>query len=250
MEKEQQFAGLVLAAGKGSRFAREAGDPFPKVLRPVLGRPMVFCVLDALKSAGIDDITLIIGFGADEVRRQVGESVKYVLQTEQRGSGHAVACASEAFRDFRGGLVIMCGDSPLFTADTVRRVTEEHARTSAVATLTSAMLDDPSGYGRIVRDSNGVIRSIVEEKCATAEQKAIREVNGGAYAFDGRWLFDNIEKMALNEANEYNLTDMIRVALEQGKTVSAVNCDPSELLGVNTPTQLRNIERILQERNS
>ncbi len=250
MEKQLKLAGLVLAAGKGSRFASEAGDPFPKVLRPVLGRPMVFCVLDALRGAGIEDITLIIGFGADEVRGHVGESVKYVLQTEQRGSGHAVACAAEAFRDFEGGLVIMCGDSPLFTADTVRRVCEEHARTGAAVTLTSAILDDPSGYGRIVRDSDGVIRGIVEEKCADDEQKAICEVNGGAYAFDGRWLFDNIQKMAINEANEYNLTDMVRVALEQGRTVSAVNCDPSELLGVNTPTQLQVIEGILRGRNA
>lgn len=244
------FAGLVLAAGRGSRFASECGEPFPKVLRPVLGRPMAHYVLDALRGAGIEDITLIIGFGADEVRQQVGESVKYVMQTEQRGSGHAVACAADAFRDFDGGLVIMCGDSPLFTADTVSRIAQEHARTQAAVTLTSSVLEDPFGYGRIVRDSDGVIRGIVEEKCATEAEKSIHEVNGGAYAFDARWLFDNIDKLALNEAGEYNLTDMVRVAIEQGRAISAVECDPSELLGVNTPDQLRSIEEILRERNA
>jgi bifunctional UDP-N-acetylglucosamine pyrophosphorylase / glucosamine-1-phosphate N-acetyltransferase len=242
------FAGLVLAAGRGSRFGGEAGRPFPKVLRPVLGRPMVSWVLDALRGADIDDITLVVGFGADEVRRQIGPSVRYVLQGEQRGSGHAVACAKEAFAGYRGGLVVMCGDSPLFLADTVRRVADEHALTEAAATLTSARLDDPSGYGRIVRDAQRRIVGIVEEKCADEREKAIHEVNGGAYAFDATWLFDNIDKMAVNEAGEYNLTDMVRVAIEQGRTVSAIDCDPSELLGVNTPAQLAEVEEILRWR--
>lgn len=246
MDPDMHIAGLVLAAGRGSRFASESGEAFPKVLRPVLGRPMVLYALDALRGAGIEEITLVIGFGADEVRRQVGESVGYVLQAEQRGSGHAVACARDAFRDCDGALVIMCGDSPVFTAGTVRRIVEEHARSGAVATLASAVLDDPFGYGRIVRDREGAIRGIVEEKCASEEEKAIHEVNGGAYAFDARWLFGNIEEMALNEANEYNLTDMVRVAIEQGRGVSAVHCDPQELLGVNTPEQLRAVEEILR----
>jgi len=250
MSSNACWAGLVLAAGKGSRFASESGEPFPKVLRPVLGRPMVSYVLDALRGAGIEDITLIVGFGAERVTREVGANVRYVLQAEQRGSGHAVACARDAFRGFDGGLVVMCGDSPLFTAETVRRISEEHARTRAAVTLASAILDDPFGYGRIVRDPNGVITGIVEEKCASDREKAIREVNGGAYAFDARWLFDNIDQMAVNEANEYNLTDMVRVAAEQGRTISAVGCDASELLGVNTPDQLRAVEEILRSRNA
>jgi bifunctional UDP-N-acetylglucosamine pyrophosphorylase/glucosamine-1-phosphate N-acetyltransferase len=248
MQSSSRFAGLVLAAGRGSRFASESGEPFPKVLRRVLGRPMLCYVLDALRGAGIEDITLVIGFGADEVRRQVGEWPGYAVQAEQKGSGHAVACAKEAFRGFDGSLVIMCGDSPLFTADTVRRIVEEHARTHAAVTLAAAILEDPFGYGRIVRDTDGAIRGIVEEKCADDRETAIREVNGGAYAFDARWLFDNIDQMALNEANEYNLTDMVRVACEQGRTISAVRCDPTELMGVNTPDQLHSVEEILRGR--
>lgn len=248
MSTNAGFAGLVLAAGKGSRFASESGEPLPKVLRPVLGRPMVCYVLDALRGAGIEDITLIVGFGAQQVTREVGANVKYVLQTEQKGSGHAVACSRDAFRGFDEGLVVMCGDSPLFTAWTVRQISEEHTRTRAVATLASAILDDPFGYGRIVRDSDGAIAGIVEEKCANDREKAIREVNGGAYAFDARWLFDNIDQMALNEADEYNLTDMVRVAVEQGRTISAVQCDPRELMGVNTPDQLASVEEILRGR--
>ena len=248
MQHSNNLAGLVLAAGKGSRFASESHEPFPKVLRLVLGRPMVCYVLDALRGAGIKDITLIVGFGAKQVTSEVGTGVKYVLQTEQKGSGHAVACAKDALREFDGSLIIMCGDSPLFTAETVRRISEQHARTHAVATLATAILDDPFGYGRIVRNPSGAIAGIVEEKCADSNEKAIREVNGGAYAFDARWLFDNIDQMTINSAGEYNLTDMIRVAVEQKQTISAVQCDPIELLGVNTPDQLATVEELLRSR--
>ncbi len=242
------FAGLVLAAGKGSRFPSESGRPFPKVLRSVLGRPMISYVLDALTEAGIEDITLVVGFGADEVRRWLGDAVGYVLQEEQRGSGDAVARAKDRFHEFEGHLVVMCGDSPLFTAETVSRMMRKHVEEHAVATLTSATLDDPSGYGRIVRDTSGAIRAIVEERCATDRQRSIREVNGGAYVFDAAWLFANIDRMAINEAGEYNLTDMIRVAVEQSATVTDVACDPTELLGVNTPEHLDRVEHILRDR--
>ncbi len=244
-----EFRGLILAAGKGSRFQSEAGGAFPKVLRPVLGKPLVGYVVDTMKQAGIDDITLIVGFQAEQVMREMGSSYSYVRQTEQKGSGHAVACAKDAFESFDGHLIIMCGDSPLFTADTIKRLMAEQISSNAVITLASAGLEEPTGYGRIVRDSDGRIIGIVEEKCATQSEWAIKEVNGGAYAFDSRWLFSNIEAMAINEANEYNLTDMVRVALEQGRTVSAVNCDPSELLGVNTPAQLAVVEEIVRGRN-
>lgn len=240
------FKGLILAAGKGSRFQAESGEPFPKVLRSLLGKPMVYYVIDTLVEVGVDDITLIVGYRADDVKQAIGSRASYVLQAEQKGSGHAVACAKDAFAGFDGNLIIMCGDSPLFKSKTLSRMMQVHADTGAVATLAAAILDDPFGYGRILRDNNGNIRGIVEEKCATPEQRAIKEVNGGAYIFSAQWLFDNIGKMALNEAGEYNLTDMVRVALEQGKIVSSVECDRQELLGVNTPAQLKVVEDILQ----
>lgn len=244
-----KYAGLVLAAGRGSRFQHETGEPFPKVLRPVLGKPMVVGVIDTLEQAGIDEVTLIVGFGAEEVMRVVGARAQYVLQEEQKGSGHAVACARDAFKEFEGGLVIMCGDSPLFAVETIKKLMQTHQSTAATITLASATLEDPHGYGRILRDGDGHITGIVEEKCATPEQRSIRGVNGGAYVFDSEWLFDNISLMELNEANEYNLTDMVRVAIEQNRTVSAVECDPSELLGVNTPAQLAVVEEILRSRD-
>ena len=243
-----QAAGLILAAGKGARFPSETEAPFPKVLRVVLGRPMVLWVLDALEGASIDDVTLVIGFGADEVRRALGERWEYVPQPEQKGSGHAAACAGERFLGFAGTLVVMCGDSPLFTSQTIRRLLKKHESSNAAVTLVSALLDDPTGYGRIIRDSEGDIARIVEEKCAGQSEREIREVNGGAYAFDSAWLFANTGKMARNDAGEYNLTDMVRVAVEQGMTVSSIDCDPEELLGVNNPDELAAVEAILRSR--
>ncbi len=238
--------GLILAAGRGTRF--QTGEPMPKVLRPVLGKPMVAWVIETLRAARVDDITLVVGFLAREVMGALGDGFRYAVQEEQSGSGHAVACARDAFRGFDGPLVIMCGDSPLFGAETVRKMLAEHRSSGAAAVLTSASLADPSGYGRILRDQSGRITGIVEQKCATPEQRAISEVNGGAYVFDAGWLYRNIHLMARNEAGEYNLTDMIRVALEQGRTISTVQCDPDELLGVNSPEQLAVVEEILRGR--
>ena len=243
-------AGLILAAGRGTRFESETSEPMPKVLRPLLGRPMVSHVIDALRAAGVEDIALVVGYRADEVVRALGEGVAYVLQEDQRGSGDAVRCARDRFRGFEGALVIMCGDSPLFRAETVRAMIHEKRDSGAVAVLASAVLDDPSGYGRILRDDTGRIIGIVEESCADENQRTLKEVNGGAYVFDSPWLFAGIDNMIENEAGEYNLTDMARVAVEQGRTVSAVECGPSDLLGVNMPEELRAVETILLRRTS
>lgn len=243
-----RFAGLVLAAGKGSRFRDESGPPTPKVLRPALGRPLISYVVEALRSVGVDDIAVVTGYQAEDVERALGDGFRYARQPEQRGSGDAVRCAAELFKGFVGHLVIMCGDSPLFRAATVTKMMRVQAADSPVATLASAVLDDPTGYGRILRDSSGRVTGIVEEKCADAAQRAVREVNGGAYVLDAPWLFANIGQMAKNEAGEYNLTDMVRVAIEQGRQAATVECDPEELLGVNTPEQLRVVEEILSRR--
>lgn len=243
--KNPEWAGLILAAGKGSRFEKETGEAYPKVLRRALGKPLVSYVLDALARSGITDITLIVGYLADQVKHELGGGYNYVLQAEQKGSGHAVACAKGLLGSFGGDLIIMCGDSPLFSAETIKKMMQEHESSEAVITLASTRLDDPFGYGRILRSPDGKIIGIVEEKCADEAQKSINEVNGGAYAFDSKWLFDNIDKMAINDAGEYNLTDMVRVAIEQGRQVLAVDCSPIELAGVNTPDQLKTVEKIL-----
>ncbi len=240
--------GLVLAAGRGTRFRGDSGTQVPKVLQPVLGKPIIGYVLDALREAGVSETAIVVGFAADQVRSQLGETYAYAVQPELRGSGHAVGYARAIFEGAEGSVVVMCGDSPLFLPRTIRAMASRHRQTDAAVTLAAARLEDAKGYGRILRDNKGNITRIVEEKCATEEQRAIKEVNGGAYVFDVRWLFDNIDSIAENEAGEYNLTDVVRIAVEQGREVSWVECDAREIGGVNTPEELAAAEAILARR--
>lgn len=249
-EAQDEYRALVLAAGRGTRFPTEPGSSVPKVLRPVLGKPLIGHVLQVLRRAGVRSVTVIVGFGADQVRDAIMPGYDYVLQLEQKGSGHAVACAKDRFEDFDGPVVVMCGDSPLFRSETLGRMLDHHRQTGAAATLAAAVLDDPTGYGRIIRSDAGQITGVVEEKCVDERERAIEEVNGGAYVFDSKWLFANIGRMARNEAREYNLTDMIRVAVEQGRTVASVECAAEEIAGVNTPEELEAVEQVLRSRGT
>lgn len=249
MRDNMDFYAIVLAAGKGKRMKDEAVPPeFPKVLRQACGRPLINYVTDAIHAAGITDVTLIVGFGADYVRRAMGDDYHYVIQEEQLGSGHAVACAKGLLAERAGHVIVMCGDSPLFTPSTIVSLREAHLAAQATITLASAALDDPTGYGRIKRGPAGEIIGVVEEKCASPEEKLIREINGGAYAFDSEWLWANIDRIERNDAGEFNLTDLVRIAVSQGERVEAVPADRQEVMGVNTPADLRCVESIIRRR--
>lgn len=239
------FQAVILAAGRGSRMQSD----LPKVLHPVCGRPMVCHILDALRDVGIAAPIIVIGKGAGLVENTLGGGYTYVLQEEQLGSGHAVMCARRAAEGKSNHVLVMCGDSPLFRVETIRALMDAHKREQATVSLVSAVLDDPSGYGRIVRGPDGAIAGVVEEKLADERQKAIREINGGCYAFVSRWLWDNIGLMSENEVGEKCLTQMVHIAIGQGKPVTAVFSQPDEVLGINTPTQLQEAERIMCERS-
>jgi len=245
----KEFYGLILAAGMGKRLRSAPDDDFPKVLREVNGRWMVSYVLDALQGAGTPDICVVVGVGAELVKLALGDTVQYALQPEALGSGHAAACAKELLEGKSQHVIVMCGDSPLFTAETVADLKREHLRRNAVITLVSAEVDDPTGYGRIVRPPEaGEITAIVEEKAASPEEKLIREINGGSYAFDSDWLWSNIGRIRVNDTGELYLTDMVRFAIDDGCVVASVRADADEILGVNTPEQLKQAEDILRAR--
>ena len=237
------FQAIILAAGKGSRMKSD----LPKVLLPLCGRPMLAYVLDVLSEVGIRHPIIVLGKGGDMVREALGDAYHYARQDEQLGSGHAVLCAREAALG-SDNILVMCGDSPLFLAETVRSLMETHVREAATVTLASAILDDPKGYGRILRTPTGDVTGIVEEKLATAQQKAIREINGGCYALDADWLWGNIESMHKNEAGEYCLTEMVDIAIAQGKKVITITAKPDEVAGVNTTEQLLSAEEIIRAR--
>lgn len=239
------FQAIILAAGKGSRM----GSSIPKVLIPICGKPMIKIILDSLSTLGISKPVIVIGPNGKPVKDALGDGYIYALQEQQSGSGHAVSCALHAVIDAEH-LLIMCGDSPLFQTGTIESLMKTHISEKAAVTLVSAILDDPYGYGRIIRDQTGEITGIAEEKTATRNQKAIREINGGCYAFDGNWLRDNIGLLSRNEAGEYCLTEMVDIAVLQRKRISTVQATPDEVGGVNTPEQLKEAEDILKSRSA
>ena len=237
------FHAIILAAGKGSRM----GVDIPKVLIPLCVRPMISHILDALADLGISAPVIVVGKQHQAFEETLNGEIIYAVQEEQYGSGHAVMCARDA-SPTTGHLLVMCGDSPLFRVETIHTLMNTHRAAGSAVTLVSALLDDPYGYGRILRNASGEITGVAEEKSATPEQKAVREINGGCYAFIAQWLWDNIHLLTRNEAGELNLTQMVDIAIRQGLKVSSVTAAPDEVAGINTPDQLRRAEEILTVR--
>ncbi|MGB0768115.1 MAG: NTP transferase domain-containing protein [Phycisphaeraceae bacterium] len=240
---------IIMAAGKGTRM----GGDLPKVLHEVAGRPMVWWVVKACREAGAERCVLVVGYKAELVREALaGEAgVEFVEQTEQLGTAHAVKMAEPAFDGQPiGDVFVLAGDGPLIRAQTLSRLIEVHRRTRAAATLATAIIDDPTGYGRIVRDEHGHFDAIVEQKDATDDQRAINEVNPSYYCFDGAAMFKTIDQIgAENAQREYYITDAPGLLKTQGQTVTVVDAVPPEdVLSINNPDQLAEVDRLLRRR--
>jgi bifunctional UDP-N-acetylglucosamine pyrophosphorylase/glucosamine-1-phosphate N-acetyltransferase len=251
-QSTRQLEAIIMAAGKGTRM----GSDLPKVLHPVADRSMVHWVLDACEQAGSVRNVVIIGHGADLVRRELAgrSNVVFVEQTQQLGTGHAVMQAGPVFTGKTAGVdvLVLAGDGPLIQPKTIHKLIDTHRRSRAAATLATAVLPDPKGYGRIVRDSSGNFRGIVEQKDATPEQLAIREVNPSYYCFRADDLFDALSKIDnKNKAGEFYLTDTLGVLVRGGKKVEVVDAVPPEdVLSINTPQELAVVDGILRNRLS
>jgi len=241
-------AAIVLAAGQGTRMKSKR----PKVLHEIAGRPMVRLVLDAVRAAGAERVIVVVGHGAEDVRAAIGDAgVEFVVQAEQLGTGHAVMQAEPLLADHAGPVVITCGDTPLLRPETIADLLDTHRRNGAAASVLSAVVDDPAGYGRIVRgDGPGRLLRIVEHADATETELAIREVNSGTYCFDGRRLFAALRVIAPDNAQgEYYLPDAVHVLARDGGRVQAVTAaDADEILGVNTRVELARAEGIFRRR--
>jgi bifunctional UDP-N-acetylglucosamine pyrophosphorylase/glucosamine-1-phosphate N-acetyltransferase len=239
---------IILAAGKGTRM----NSDLPKVLHPVLGRPMLGYVLDACRAAGVQRIYAVIGHGAEQVKAAFSEAedVVWVLQSEQRGTGHAVLCCEEHLARFDGQTLVLCGDGPLIRAETLATLLDTHTHEGAAAALATTVLEDPTGYGRIDRDANGAIRGIVEHNDCTPRQRAIQEVNPSYYSFDNRILFAALQRVTPDNAKqEIYLTDAVRIAIEDGHKVVAVTAvKPEEALSINSLDQLARVEQVMARR--
>lgn len=237
---------LVLAAGQGKRIKSD----LPKVLHKVCGKEMLKHVIDSIRSADIADIDVIIGKGADLVKeRTEDKKVSYSLQAEQLGTGHAVKCALEFLKGKKGVVGIFAGDTPLIKQSTIEKLFNEHIENQNSATILSAIVDDPTGYGRIVRGKSNEVLKIVEHKDCNEEELKINEMNSAIYCFNIELLVDALGKINNNNnQGEYYLTDVIEILKSNNKKVGAVITDFEETIGVNSRVQLAQAEEILRNR--
>lgn len=240
------LAAVILAAGKGTRM----NSKLPKVLHTVCGGAMLSCVIDAATGAGVQKTVVVAGFGADQVAREVGNKAEVVLQTEQLGTAHALAQSGSLLRDFPGCLLVLCGDTPLIEAGTLAELVEKHRSMRVAATVLTAEMEDPAGYGRVLRDEQGRVLKIVEQKDASEDEKLVREVNTGVYCFEGAGLFDALARITpANVQGEYYLTDIIDIYVKSGLTVGAVVLkNPMEVTGINDRAQLAEVEQYMRGR--
>ena len=240
---------ILLAAGVSSRM----NTHLPKVLHEVTGRPMLAYVLDACRSVGVSRIYVVVGFGAEQVReRFAAESadIVWVPQPQQLGTAHAVMCCKEHLQGFDGQTLVLCGDGPLIRAKTLQTLIEKHEAGQSAATLATAVLEDPTGYGRIIRDDYGNIQGIVEDSDCTPAQRAVKEVNPSYYLFNNQVLLRALEQVKPdNVKKEYYLTDALSVIIATGHKVIAVTAvRPEEAVGVNSRAQLSVASKIMQHR--
>jgi UDP-N-acetylglucosamine diphosphorylase/glucosamine-1-phosphate N-acetyltransferase len=244
---------VILAAGKGKRM----GSDRAKVLFEVAARPMVHWVVKACRDAGVRRCIVVIGHGGDEVKSALAgvpgpvPGVAFVEQAEQLGTGHATRMAAPLFEGRPPtDVFVLAGDGPLIRPATLRKLLDTHRSRHAAATLATAVIDDPSGYGRVLRDADGSFRAIVEEKDATADQKRVHEINPSYYCFRSDELFAALSRVRNdNSQGEYYVTDVPGLLKAEGKTVVVVDAVPADdVLSINTPEQLAEVDRILRER--
>lgn len=237
---------IILAAGQGTRMKSK----LYKVLHPVCGKPMVQHVVDQISHLQIEQIVTIIGHGAEKVKAQLGTNCSYSLQEEQLGTAHAVIQAKDALEDKEGTTIVVCGDTPLIKAETMESLFQHHLNNGAKASVLTARADDPTGYGRILRNETGHVEKIVEHKDATDEERLVQEINTGTYCFDNQALFKVLQSVSNdNVQGEYYLPDVIEILKKQGETVIAFQTnDFSETLGVNDRVALAEAESLMRKR--
>ena len=244
---DRVLAAVVLAAGKGSRM----GSDLPKVLHVVAGRTMLDWVVDAALAAGAHRVVVVVGYGQEHVRESMASrtNVVFAEQLEQLGTGHAALCAESAVGD-ADDVLVLAGDGPLIRASVLKRLVASHRESSSAASMATASIDDPTGYGRILRDGQGHFSAIVEQKNATPEQLAICEVNPSYYCFDRESMFGVLHELRPDETGgEYYLTDVPGILKANGRHVGLLDEVPQQdVLSINTQEQLVEVDEILRGR--
>src|SRR3989304_1664172 len=258
--KNTEIAAIILAAGLGKRMKSD----IPKVLHPVAGKPMLFYPIEVVKSLGIDKVVVIVGHKAEEVintlqevrsqesgvRSQKKFQIQFVKQEPQLGTGHAVLCAEDSLKAWKGNILILSGDVPLITRETILGLLDLHAKKKALISFISSIVEDPAGYGRVVRGKNNTVLKIVEDKDASQREKRISEINTGIYFIDAAFLFSGIKQIKKENAQgEYYLPDLIGMAVKQKKRVAALtHINAAEVMGINNRIELSEANEEMRER--
>lgn len=235
---------IILAAGKGTRMKSD----LPKVLHPVCGKPMVLHIIDKLKNIGVQDIVVVVGHKAKLVKEAIGDTVRYAVQQEQKGTGHAVMQAAPLLNK-NGNTMIITGDTPLIEERTILSFLERHILTQNNGTVLTTKFENPTGYGRIIRNDNEDVVGIVEEKDANPLQKTIKEVNTGIFCFENNSLLEGLPLLTTKNAqNEYYLTDMVSIINQRNeKFGSYMILDNEQVMGINDQEQLAQAEYIMMK---
>lgn len=244
----ESITALILAAGEGKRMK----SGYSKLVHKACGKAMIEWVCEVAENAGVNESVVIVGHKAEQVMECMGGRVKYVRQEKQLGTGHAVMQAEEYIRNTSGYILVLYGDTPLVTSETITETIKFHKESGSTATVITAELSDPTGYGRILRDSKGGISRIVEHRDATEQERAVREINSGMYLFSARDLLEALKEIKNdNDQGEYYLTDTISILIAKGRKVSAFKIsDPDEVMGVNDRLQLHQASEVLRKRIS
>jgi UDP-N-acetylglucosamine diphosphorylase/glucosamine-1-phosphate N-acetyltransferase len=245
---KEKIAVIILAAGLGKRMH----SPKAKVLHEILGRPMLTYVIDVAREIAGRAVIVVVGNQAKAVRRAVSgaAAVRYAYQDRQLGTGHAVVCALPQLPDTCEQVVVLCGDTPLLTAPTLKTLVQDHLAARRDATLLAVELDVPRGYGRVLLNDDHQVCGIVEEADASAAQRAIRLINTGIYCVSRQFLSEALPKVTPDNAQgEFYLTDIIRIGHESGRNIGvSYGAAPREILGVNTPEDLARVEALMADR--
>lgn len=243
MSRENLMA-LILAAGEGKRMKSKKS----KVIHKICGKPLIERVYQQVKNSKIDDIVVVVGNKAEQVKECLNERVKYAFQNEQLGTGHAVMQAIDYLKERKGNVLILSGDTPLFTSRSIEDILEYHQTNQNTATVVTAQVDNPKGYGRIVRDEIHNVKKIVEDRDTSDYESKIKEVNSGIYCFDIEVLTQCLGLLNNNNSqNEYYITDVIEIMIQNGYKVGAkILEDANEILGINDRAQLAQLEKILR----
>ncbi len=244
-----ELAAIILAAGKGTRMK----SSLAKVLHSLHGRPLLRYPVAVAREVGSADIAVVVGHQAQLIEETMeGDDLVFVHQREQLGTGHAVLQARDHFRNFKGTILILCGDVPLLRASTVRELLDRHRSGKAVVTVMTTLLEDPAAYGRVVTGTDDRILRIVEARDATEEEKKIREINTGIYCVEAPFLFEAVAAIDnKNAQKEYYLTDIVAIAIARGKKAqSFIAADPLEVMGINSIEDLEKAERVMEKRQT